>query len=164
LSILLLYYRIIKDSSIRWFTWALHASVVFQLCICVTFVFLIIWNCVPIQAYWTWPPMQGARCVDEGVATMFAGVINCVADLGVTILPAPMIMRLQMPLRQRIGVCVLMCLGIVVTAAGAVRTYYIWKALIASYDETWLAYPLYICATVEIDLGVVSTSTCWPTN
>jgi len=35
------------------------------------------------------------------------------------------------------------------------RTYFIWKCLIQSYDETWYAYPLWICAAVEIDLAVL---------
>lgn len=83
------------------------------------------------------------------------GVINCASDLLTTVLPIPIVMRLQMPLRQRIGVCVLLCLGFIVTIAGVVRTYFIWKSLMGSYDETWYSYPLWIAAAVEIDLAVV---------
>lgn len=61
-----------------------------------------------------------------------------------------------MPLRQRIGVCVLLSAGIIVTIAGVVRTYFIWKSLIDTYDETWFTYPLWICAALEIDIAVVS--------
>lgn len=64
-------------------------------------------------------------------------------------------MKLQMPLRQRIGVCILLCLGFIVTIAGSIRTYFIWKSLIATWDETWYSYPLWIAAAVEIDLAVV---------
>lgn len=67
-------------------------------------------------------------------------------------------MKLQMPLRQRIGVCILLCLGFVVTIAGSIRTYFIWKSLIATWDETWYSYPLWIAAAVEIDLAVVGES------
>ena len=84
------------------------------------------------------------------------GVINCVSDLLTTVLPIPIVMRLQMPLKQRIGVCVLLCLGFIVTIAGVIRTYFIWKSLMDSWDQTWFAYPLWIAAAVEIDLAVVS--------
>lgn len=67
-------------------------------------------------------------------------------------------MRLQLPLKQRLGVMVLLCLGIIVTAAGTVRTYFVWLSLIDSWDETWYAYQLWISACVEIDLAVVSTT------
>ena len=83
--------------------------------------------------------------------------MNSFSDLLTTILPIPIVMRLQMPLRQRIGVCVLLCLGFVVTVAGALRTYFIWRSLIDSWDQTWYAYPLWIAAAIEIDLAVVSS-------
>ena len=61
-----------------------------------------------------------------------------------------------MPCRQRIAVAVLFGLGIIVTVAGIVRTWYIYRSLVVEYDQTWYAYPLWIAATIEIDLGVVS--------
>jgi hypothetical protein len=71
-------------------------------------------------------------------------------------LPIPLIMRLKMPLKHRIEVCFLLGLGFVVTIAGIVRTYFIWKSLIDSWDTTWYSYPLWIAAAVEIDVAVVS--------
>lgn len=90
---------------------------------------------------------------------MAAGILNCLADLLCTILPIPIVWRLRMPLRQRISVCILLCLGFIVTIAGIVRTYFIWKSLIDTWDETWFTYPLWIAAAVEIDIAVVSYTT-----
>jgi hypothetical protein len=53
------------------------------------------------------------------------------------------------------AVVILFSLGFIVTVAGIVRTYYIYQSVVASYDQTWQAYPLWICAAIEIDLGVV---------
>jgi hypothetical protein len=61
-----------------------------------------------------------------------------------------------MPLRQKFAVALLFSMGIIVTAAGVVRTWYIYRSLIGEYDQTWYAFPLWIAAAVEIDLGVVS--------
>lgn len=94
--------------------------------------------------------------MNEGAATLWVGVISCLADFLCTILPIPVVLRLSMPLRQRIGVCVLLSAGIVVTVAGVVRTWFIYKSLIATYDETWFTYSLWICAALEIDIAVVS--------
>jgi hypothetical protein len=110
----------------------------------------------PVRKYWTFPEVVDGTCLDEGVITMAAGVMSCLADLLCTILPIPIIMRLHMPLRDRIGVCVLLSAGIVVTIAGVLRTVFIWNALVTTYDESWATYPLWICAAVEIDLAVVS--------
>ena len=94
--------------------------------------------------------------MNEGAATLWVGVVSCTADFLCTILPIPVVLRLRMPLRQRIGVCVLLSGGIVVTVAGIFRTWFIYKSLISTYDETWFTYPLWICAALEIDIAVVS--------
>ena len=109
-----------------------------------------------MEAYWKFPDVVDGKCLDEGALTLFCGIVSCVADFFCTILPIPVILRLRMPLRQRIGVCVLLSAGILVTIAGVVRTWFIWKSLIATYDETWFTYPLWICAALEIDIAVVS--------
>lgn len=45
------------------------------------------------------------------------------------------------------------------TIAGIVRTWFIYRSLFnVNYDQTWYAYPLWIAAAVEIDLGVVRQS------
>lgn len=108
-----------------------------------------------MRKYWTFPEYVEGSCLDEGVITMAAGVMSCAADLLCTILPIPIIMRLHMPLRDRIGVIVLLSAGIIVTIAGILRTVFIWQALVETYDESWATYPLWICAAVEIDLAVV---------
>lgn len=110
----------------------------------------------PVQAYWDYKLSEKGHCLDEGLVTLVAGIINCVADLLTTTLPIPIIWRLKMPLKRRIGICILLCMGFLVTTAGAIRTYFIWKSLVDSWDETWFSYPLWIAAAVEIDLAVVS--------
>jgi hypothetical protein len=65
-------------------------------------------------------------------------------------------MGLHMPLRQRLAVGMLFSMGMIVTVAGIIRTWFIYKSLIEEYDNTWYAFPLWIAAAVEIDLGVVS--------
>ena len=65
-------------------------------------------------------------------------------------------MRLQMPFRRRLGVMLLLSVGFIVTIAGVVRTYYCWKGLMDSWDQTWFTFPLWISAAVEVDLAVVS--------
>lgn len=194
MSLVFFYYRLVRDSGIGWFRYVLHASMAFIVALGIGFTCVGIWLCVyvdpvrwvgddmlivsscrPVQAYWVFPPIANAKCLDEGIVTLIIGILNCVADLLTTLLPIPLVMRLKMPLKQasiqsslpplwkhlsneqqRIGVCVLLSLGVVVTVAGVVRTYYIWQSLINSWDETWYSYPLWICAAIEIDVAVVS--------
>lgn len=90
---------------------------------------------------------------------LIAGIINSLADFAVTLLPIPLIMRLRIPMRERIGAAVLLGLGFAVTVAGGVRTYFVWLSMIDQWDQNWYAYGLWIAVAVEIDLGVVSLLT-----
>jgi len=99
---------------------------------------------------------KGAVCINEGLLFYIGGIINTIADALITVLPIPLIMRLQMPKHEQIGVIVLLSLGFFVTLAGVIRTYYIWLAQVHTQDETWWSYPLFVAATVEVDIGIVS--------
>jgi hypothetical protein len=157
----------------RWFKWLVHLNVIYTVGIFVSFTFIAIFLCTPVRNYWTLGS-PGDTCLDEGIATLICGVINCIADFSTTITPIPLVLgvshlprrsryepitdhsQLHMPLRQKFAVALLFSMGIIVTAAGVVRTWYIYRSLIGEYDQTWYAFPLWIAAAVEIDLGVVS--------
>lgn len=157
LSLHCFYYRLVADSGKTWFKWLIHANVVYTVGIFISFTFIAIFLCHPVKNYWTLTAPANS-CMDEGYVTLVCGILNCVADFATTITPIPLVMGLHMPRRQRIAVAILFGLGIIVTVAGVVRTWYIYASLIKSYDQTWYAYPLWIAATVEIDLGVICAS------
>ncbi|KAH9868670.1 hypothetical protein J1614_007742 [Plenodomus biglobosus] len=175
LSLHCFYYRLVADSGKTWFKWLIHANVVYTVGIFISFTFIAIFCrfvcvnsktiylplsytvCHPVKNYWTLTAPANS-CMDEGYVTLVCGILNCVADFATTITPIPLVMGLHMPRRQRIAVAILFGLGIIVTVAGVVRTWYIYASLIKSYDQTWYAYPLWIAAAVEIDLGVICAS------
>ncbi|KAF9699265.1 hypothetical protein EKO04_003181 [Ascochyta lentis] len=157
LSLHCFYYRLVADTGKTWFKWLIHANVAYTLGILVSFTFLAIFLCTPVSDYWVIGSPAGS-CLNEGTATLVAGIINCIADFATTITPIPLILGLHMPRRQRYAVALLFAMGIIVTIAGIVRTWFIYKSLITTYDNTWYAYPLWIAAAVEIDLGVICAS------
>ncbi|PSN59014.1 hypothetical protein BS50DRAFT_449075, partial [Corynespora cassiicola Philippines] len=157
LSLFCFYYRFARDSGKKTFLWLVHISITYTICSFIAFVFVGIFQCNPVSNYWTYGAPD-STCMNEGVATIAIGVINCVADFCCTMLPIPMVAQLNMPTKQRIAVVVLFSLGFIVTGAGIVRTWYIYVSLIREWDQTWFAYPLWICAAIEIHLGVVCAS------
>ncbi|KAH5690820.1 hypothetical protein HBI23_013520 [Parastagonospora nodorum] len=158
LSLHCFYYRLVTDTGKTWFRWLIHANVAYTLGIFISYPFIAIFLCVPVRAYWIPGGVPGAYCLDEGVATLICGIISCVADFITTITPMPLVMGLRMPRQQRLAVGFLFGLGIIVTIAGIVRTWYIYRSLFNEWDQTWYSYPLWIAAAVEIDLGVICAS------
>jgi hypothetical protein len=87
------------------------------------------------------------------------GITNIINDLFVYILPMPMLWRIQLPKKQRIGLIALFGVGSLVNIAGGLRLYY---SIIVnnSRDGTWTGFQLWTWEAVEVDLGI--TCACAP--
>lgn len=109
----------------------------------------------PIHAYWDVQPTYPYHCMNAGYMVFSASVVNIFTDFLATVLPMPLIWNLKLPARQRIAVISIFGLGIVVNVAGSIRTAFVWKSMVASYDTTWLGWPVLLAATVEINIGLV---------
>jgi hypothetical protein len=110
----------------------------------------------PVSAYWTLS-FEPQQCINEAVHLLVAGIINTFNDFCVVMIPIPIVLKLRLPLRQRILCAMLFGAGFIVCFAGAVRIYFFYQ-LNTTYDKTWLSYPTWICGTLELYLGIVSTS------
>lgn len=113
----------------------------------------------PVSAAWTLHRPKDADCINEGTVMFAGGIVNTVADFLVTIVPIPLIIRLRMPRSERIGVTLLLSLGFFITIAGIIRTYFIWLTSVKQ-DVSWYSYGLFVAATVEVDVGIVSSTSC----
>lgn len=111
----------------------------------------------PVKATWDVNPKYPHKCTDANAIVFAASIVNIFTDFMSTALPMPLIWRLKLPTRQRIAVTSILALGVVVNVAGSVRTVYVHKSMIESVDTTWVGWPILIAASVEINLGLVST-------
>lgn len=142
----------------RVYNWAFIISMIFVALSCITFTLLSIFQCTPIKAYWEIEPTYHYKCLDDPNVVFSASVINIFTDFLATTIPMPLIWSLKLPARQRLAVISIFGLGIVVNVAGSVRTVYVWKSMKASYDMTWVGWPILVAAAVEISLGLICSS------
>ncbi|OJD11037.1 hypothetical protein ACJ73_09626 [Blastomyces percursus] len=117
----------------------------------------------PIGAAWDFtPPLYRPaydyHCIDRFTITFAASIVNAALDLLTMLVPIPITWQLQLPIRQRLAVIAIFCLGAIVVAASCVKTGYIVTAMGESYDEQFDAYPLWIMSIVEIDIGIICAS------
>jgi hypothetical protein len=110
----------------------------------------------PLKAYWTLDSIPGAKCLDQSKVSLGGGAVKTFIDFYVTTLPIPLVFTMKMDRWQKYGTVLLLGLGYLVTAAGAIRLYYTWKLFYNSdYDYTWMQYPAFLASAVENDLAVV---------
>ena len=83
-------------------------------------------------------------------------IINTTMELVIALLPIPVVFTLQMSRRQRWSVISVLSLGVLVFLVGCVRTFYVYKCLLDTWDITWWTGPHWICSEVENNVAIVS--------
>ena len=116
-----------------------------------------------MRTFWSLIPPKGAHCINQNVLNLVASIINVLIDALVAVLPIPTVLSMRLPLQQRVTTCALFSLGFIVIVAACVRTWLTWKSLLA-VDTTWASYDLFMVATVEAYLGLVSGSHPFPST
>lgn len=106
-SLLYLYYRVFFVN--RTFMIALRATGIFVVCHCLVNTFFTIFQCVPIDANWKIGVKHVCQNVDLGATIVSA--FNVLTDFVILIMPMPLLYKMQKPLKQKLQIMGLFCLG-----------------------------------------------------
>jgi hypothetical protein len=140
ISVLLFYRRLVVGTySVKW-RWATIAAIVLTATYCVAFVLALVFNCRPTEAYWkalSFTYTKDYYCADTRLVNPLSGVLSVVSDLYSVFLPMGMLYRVEIERKRRIALYAVFSLGLLVVAAGSVRTFYLAK-LGHDYDTTWV--------------------------
>ncbi|CUS07961.1 unnamed protein product [Tuber aestivum] len=118
LSVLTFYRRVMGHH--HWFKLATTAMMVFVVLTSGATVLVIFAHCQPISYFWD-RSIPGGHCLDITILYYFNSASSIFADVVVTILPLPLTLRLELPKRQKFGLCAIFSLGGFVCATGVVR-------------------------------------------
>ncbi|KAF4472469.1 integral membrane pth11 [Fusarium albosuccineum] len=157
MAILAFYWRMFRVTSIKL---PIQILTVCSIIWIIIRTFLVTLRCIPLQSFWD-PSVKGKCTLKD--STFFFGTIlvHVIIDIVILILPVLQIRKLQLPLMQRLGIIAMFMFGIVVCASGMVIV-----VVSTSYDDhsddmTWNLTPIFLWATVEVNL--VTVSACLPT-
>lgn len=106
LSILALYHRIFSRSTGKWFRWSLWAIAVYIVLWFIGCFLDFFLECQPLDSMWY------GGCGPDHATTITIGILDIVSDFAIYLLPQPIVWRLNMSARHKIGVTVLLVLGL----------------------------------------------------
>ncbi|KAL1960127.1 hypothetical protein VTO42DRAFT_299 [Malbranchea cinnamomea] len=127
MSVLVLYRRVITGVARPLFIRVVNAMLGTLVMYLVVYVFLIVFQCRPPQAYWlqyTQPPGSYEKSYSgtlEGPIPFSNAVVSCVTDFITAILPIFLFWQLNMPFREKLALSVLFGDGFIACAMGIVR-------------------------------------------
>jgi hypothetical protein len=161
----LLFYRRLSVSFTRSFLWATWAGIIFNLAQITAFTITLLTLCRPISAYWTsfdraWAMQHDGdfNCTYEGISLTASAVVSVVGDFYAALLPSLLIIKLKMPMRQKIALMGLFAVGYIVVAAGIGRAILLNRVVTKDYDYTWVLWEAWIWSLLELWLGLMAAS------
>ncbi|KAJ5306330.1 hypothetical protein PENANT_c017G02184 [Penicillium antarcticum] len=115
-----------------------------------------IFQCHPV-AYVYDQTIPGGKCINQGAFYVSTAALNLSTDLMVLSIPIIITWRLQMPIRRKIAVCIILCLGGVATAIGVWRIIILANAFICQTKKLDPTYAVDFCSSaVEVNVAVVT--------
>ena len=102
---LALYVRVFRMTD-KWFRYSIYVITAYIVLWTIGVYLDILLTCRPVSKYWT------ANCAPTYSTTVSTGVLNIISDVAVLLLPQPQVWKLQMPLKRKIGVSIIMMLGV----------------------------------------------------
>ena len=114
----------------------------------------------PLRAVWDIKKDYPYSCFNQDYFLMISGCINTTTDFICTVFPAFVVIKLQIPQRQKMAVVSVFLVGIMVNVCSALRIYY--NFVQARSGDLWLMMPCMIPGMLELGLGMVGLLSCLP--
>ncbi|KAF9700165.1 hypothetical protein EKO04_001959 [Ascochyta lentis] len=134
-AILAFYSRLFPDF-IRWFRWSVRGMVAFMFVHGFVFFLLVVFQCWPVRSIWD-KTVTDAKCLPVSAVIGFTGAaLSIVEDIIILLLPLPVVWKLQMSIRKKIGVILLISVGSFASITSIIRLKFVVKYS-NSFDSTW---------------------------
>ncbi|KAJ5296980.1 uncharacterized protein N7443_007873 [Penicillium atrosanguineum] len=158
LSILVFLHRL--ESRSRLVNGLIYISLALVIALFIAVLFVDIFQCHPV-AYIYDMSIAGGKCIDEGAFYVSTAALNLFTDCLVLSIPVIITVRLQMPIRKKIAVCLILCLGGVATAIGVWRIIILAQAFLSNTVTPDATYSIGFCSSaIEVNVAVVTA--CGP--
>ncbi|CAN9079907.1 unnamed protein product [Alternaria alternata] len=147
-SMLLQYRRIFPTKSFQVANWITMAVVISYT---IWTVFSSIFMCVPVRAFWT---HEKATCLNQFAVWFTNAAINIITDFAIILLPIPVIRKLNLGKRQKIGLISIFAIGGFVCLVSILRL----QSLVAisnSADPSYDNPPAATWSSVESNVGII---------
>ncbi|KAL9639431.1 MAG: hypothetical protein Q9204_001090 [Flavoplaca sp. TL-2023a] len=152
---------LLRLSSFRKIRLGLHAMNIFLVTSHIPLTFLIVFQCSPISKYWRNPHDGPGKCFSKDTVAhiiIVQGVFSIVSDFILAGFPIVLLWNVQLGKRTKLGLCMLMGLGVITAGICIGRTAL--SGQVKSMDVSWAGVPNALARVFEINLGIIAA--CMP--
>ncbi|KAK2736393.1 hypothetical protein FQN57_000770 [Myotisia sp. PD_48] len=150
LSVLFFYLRLFYVD--KKFRVACISVIVFVIVSSIAYIPPTVWQCSPIAAFWDRSIPH--KCLTPLPIWLSYAIINIVADIVVLALPIHQVLKLQLSLRDKVGVILVFALGGFVCITSIIRTTSLHSSSKVN-DVTWATIPIINWTSIEVNTGII---------
>ncbi|KAI1457513.1 hypothetical protein F4805DRAFT_171843 [Annulohypoxylon moriforme] len=152
LSILAFYVRIFGTNVI--FRRACYVVIALVVGEGITGFFPELFSCTPVSKWWD--STKDGTCINGNLYCGIISPIHVALDLAIVILPMPLIWNLQMSIRNKLVLSVLLCLGLVASIISLLKIVCLFDLTgIPNTDVTDYIWLTIVLQTVELPIGII---------
>ncbi|CAD6504827.1 BgTH12-00330 [Blumeria graminis f. sp. triticale] len=153
-SVLLLYFRIFPQV---WFRKILFCLIVFMFVHFVAFSVVIVNACKPIKRFWN-HALPG-KCINTRPVGVVGAACSIVEDIVFLFLPIPLIWQLKLKTSRKIGITLILAVGVIACVASIVRLKFLVRYN-ETFDQIWDNFCLVVLSQIELCLSIICV--CFP--
>ncbi|KNG82727.1 putative integral membrane protein [Aspergillus nomiae NRRL 13137] len=120
-----------------------------------SFVLVAAFQCRPIEK--AWKSTLPGTCVNINVFYLANAALNILTDIMTYTLPLPVIFKLQVPVKQKVALGFILCIGLFACVSSIIRITYI-PAMLSDPDATWVIAEAMYWSVIEINVGIFASS------
>ncbi|KAJ5614053.1 hypothetical protein N7528_007707 [Penicillium herquei] len=139
----------------RYLTRMAYIMIAVIICQAGSFVLVAAFQCTPVSKAWT--GTGDGKCVNINIFYLCNAALNIFTDLLTYTLPIQVVLKLQMPQKQKIILGVILCLGLFTCVSSIIRISYI-PAMLTSADYTYAISGAMYWSVIETNIGILTAS------
>lgn len=152
LALFALYHRIFKQ--VGWARWTIYVAAVIGLIVPLMTPIDAVLCSPPKGKPWGYPNPECSKSFKYGIPQ---GIASLLIDVCIMVLPIPIIVRLNLERRKKIGILLIFLLGSLAVVADCIVMVYRVQ-MQRGFDVTWAGYVILLCRSVKI----IISSSCAP--
>ncbi|OJJ62486.1 hypothetical protein ASPSYDRAFT_196211 [Aspergillus sydowii CBS 593.65] len=162
LSFLAFYRRLVAHTKSRFYKNVIYVTMFVTAGLAVAYIFALLFRCSPAKASYDFNPPSFRpdypyHCANREMILFTGSLLSTILDFLIMLIPIPLAWQLDLPLKQRLGVLGMLLLGLLICACGAIKTRYLY-VLFVTYDDAWVATPIWILSALELHVGILCSS------
>ncbi|KAM0505967.1 hypothetical protein D7B24_004173 [Verticillium nonalfalfae] len=152
IALLISYLRLLQGTDHKTYRKVVWAIIGFVFCSHLGCTLALIFACDPVDK--SWNPLKAGVCLPPGPSFTGYAVVTIVSDIIVTLLPIPVLLKLNIKLEKKLGLIVVFILGIFTTICSVMRYSQINRIQFGDGNSTMLV----LWGTIEFNVGNVVSS------